>query len=76
MVSIRDFGQGIREEELPFVKQKFYKGSAKGRGAGIGLSVCNDIVEMHGGTLEISSVYGEGTDVRITLPLYQDHSVE
>ena len=76
VVSIRDFGQGIREEELPFVKQKFYKGSAKGRGAGIGLSVCNDIVEMHGGTLEISSVYGEGTDVRITLPLYQDHSVE
>ena len=76
VVSIRDFGQGIREEELPFVKQKFYKGSAKGRGAGIGLSVCNDIVEMHGGTLEINSVYGEGTDVRITLPLYQDHSVE
>ena len=76
VVSIRDFGQGIREEELPFVKQKFYKGSAKGRGAGIGLSVCNDIVEMHGGTLEISSVYGEGTEVHITLPLYQDHSVE
>ena len=31
VVSIRDFGQGIRAEELPFVKQKFYKGSAKGR---------------------------------------------
>ena len=76
VVSIRDFGQGIRAEELPFVKQKFYKGSAKGRGAGIGLSVCNDIVAMHGGTLDIDSVYGEGTSVRITLPLYQDHSAE
>ncbi|MBR6574231.1 MAG: HAMP domain-containing histidine kinase [Clostridia bacterium] len=76
VVSIRDFGQGIRAEELPFVKQKFYKGSAKGRGAGIGLSVCNDIVQMHGGTLDIDSVYGEGTNVRITLPLYQDHSAE
>ena len=76
VVNIRDFGQGIPEKELPFVKQKFYKGSAKGRGAGIGLSVCNDIVQMHGGTLEISSVYGEGTDVCITLPLYQEHSVE
>ena len=53
-----------------------YKGSAKGRGAGIGLSVCNDIVAMHGGTLDIDSVYGEGTSVRITLPLYQDHSAE
>ena len=76
VVSIRDFGQGIRAEELPFVKQKFYKGSAKGRGAGIGLSVCSDIVQMHGGTLDIDSVYGEGTNVRITLPLYQDHSAE
>ena len=76
VVSIRDFGQGIRPEELPFVKQKFYKGSAKGRGAGIGLSVCSDIVQMHGGTLDIDSVYGEGTNVRITLPLYQDHSAE
>ncbi|MBR5536512.1 MAG: HAMP domain-containing histidine kinase [Clostridia bacterium] len=76
VVTIRDFGQGIRAEELPFVKQKFYKGSAKGRGAGIGLSVCNDIVGMHGGTLDIDSVYGEGTSVRITLPLYQDHSAE
>ena len=76
IVSIRDFGQGIRAEELPFVKQKFYKGSAKGRGAGIGLSVCNDIVQMHGGTLDIDSVYGEGTNVRITLPLYQEHLAE
>lgn len=70
VVEIRDFGQGIRAEELPFVKEKFYKGSAKGRGAGIGLSVCNDIVEMHGGTLEIESTFGEGTNVRITLPLF------
>ncbi len=70
IVEIRDFGQGIKEEELPFVKQKFYKGSAKGRGAGIGLSVCNDIVQMHGGKLDIESTWGEGTLVRITLPLF------
>ena len=70
IVEIRDFGQGIPEKELPFVKQKFYKGSAKGRGAGIGLSVCSDIVQMHGGTLDIDSVYGQGTNVRITLPLF------
>ena len=71
IVEIRDYGQGIPENELPFVKEKFYKGSAKGRGAGIGLSVCNDIVRMHGGSLDIDSVWGEGTSVRITLPLYQ-----
>ena len=72
VVHIRDFGQGIPPEELPYVKQKFYKGSAKGRGAGIGLSVCSDIVEMHGGTLDIQSTVGEGTDVIVTLPLYQE----
>ena len=46
-------------EELPFVKEKFFKGSARGRGAGIGLAVCNEIIGMHGGTLDIDSVYGE-----------------
>ena len=68
-VHIRDFGQGIPAEELPRVKEKFFKGSAKGRGTGIGLAVCNEIVELHGGTLEVSSTYGEGTDVCIRLPM-------
>lgn len=69
VVHIRDFGQGIPAEELPRVKEKFFKGSAKGRGTGIGLAVCNEIIELHGGTLEVSSTYGEGTDVCIRLPL-------
>lgn len=76
VVHIRDFGQGIPPDELPFVKQKFYKGSAKGRGAGIGLSVCSDIVQLHGGTLNIESTLGQGTDVNITLPLYQKNTSE
>ena len=67
--TIRDFGIGIPSEELPFVKEKFFKGSARGRGAGIGLAVCNEIIGMHGGTLDIDSVYGEGTVITITLPL-------
>ena len=73
IVHIRDFGQGIPPDELPFVKQKFYKGSAKGRGTGIGLSVCSDIVRLHGGTLDIESTVGQGTDVIITLPLYREN---
>ena len=44
VVRIRDYGPGIPEEELPFVKQKFYKGSSKARGSGIGLAVCDEIV--------------------------------
>ena len=74
LVTISDFGQGIPEEELPFVKQKFFKGSSKQRGAGIGLAVCNEIVTLHGGELDIQSVYGEGTTVSIYLPLYREET--
>ena len=52
VVRIRDFGPGIPEDELPHVKMKFYKGSSKARGSGIGLAVCDEIVTMHGGTLD------------------------
>ncbi|MDP4110469.1 MAG: HAMP domain-containing sensor histidine kinase [Bacillota bacterium] len=69
-VSIRDFGVGIPAEELPFVKDKFYKGSSKRKGTGIGLAVCDEIVRVHGGSLEIQSKLGEGTTAVITLPLY------
>ena len=53
VVRIRDFGPGIPEDEIPLVKKKFYKGSSKARGSGIGLAVCDEIVEMHGGTLTL-----------------------
>ena len=68
-ISIRDYGPGIPEEELPFVKKKFYKGSSKARGNGIGLAVCDEIVTRHGGRLDISNAPGGGCLVRIILPL-------
>ncbi len=68
-VSIRDFGPGIAEDELPLIKKKFYKGSSKARGNGIGLAVCEEIVTMHGGTLDISNAPGGGTLVTIRLPM-------
>ncbi|MCD8382539.1 MAG: sensor histidine kinase [Clostridiales bacterium] len=68
-ISIRDYGPGIPEEELPFVKKKFYKGSSKARGNGIGLAVCDEIVTRHGGVLDISNAPGGGCLARIILPL-------
>lgn len=68
-ITIRDYGPGIPEEELPFVKKKFYKGSSKARGNGIGLAVCDEIVTRHGGRLDISNSPGGGCLVRIILPL-------
>lgn len=54
-IRIRDFGPGIPPEELPLVKSKFYKGSSKARGNGIGLAVCDEIVKLHNGTLTLSN---------------------
>ena len=58
----------IPEEELPFVKQKFYKGSSKARGSGIGLAVCDEIIGLHGGTFTIGNAEGGGAIVTIRLP--------
>lgn len=69
IIEIRDYGSGIPEDELPLVKKKFYKGSSKARGTGIGLAVCDEIITMHNGTLELSNATGGGTRVRICLPL-------
>lgn len=69
VISIRDYGPGIPEDELPLVKKKFYKGSSKARGSGIGLAVSDEIVEMHGGTLELTNAAGGGTLVTVTLPV-------
>jgi len=68
VIRIRDFGPGIPVEELPFVKQKFYKGSSKARGSGIGLAVCDEIINLHNGTFEIANADGGGTEVTIRLP--------
>ena len=68
VVTVRDYGPGIPEAELPFVKQKFYKGSSKARGSGIGLAVCEEIIRLHEGTFEIGNAEGGGCIVTITLP--------
>ncbi len=68
VVRIRDYGAGIPEDEIPLVKKKFYKGSSKARGSGIGLAVCDEIVQMHGGILTLQNAQGGGTLVTVQLP--------
>jgi len=69
VVKVRDHGPGIPPAELPFVKKKFYKGSSKERGSGIGLAVCDEIVTRHGGDLIIANVEDGGVCVTVRLPV-------
>ena len=71
LISIRDHGPGIPEDELPHVKERFYKGSSRERGSGIGLAVCEEIVNRHGGELRIENGAGGGVLVTIRLPVKQ-----
>lgn len=67
-ITVADTGCGIKESDLAKVKIKFYKANQTVRGSGIGLAMADEIVSMHGGTLDIKSREGEGTAVMITLP--------
>ena len=68
-ITVRDHGRGIPEAELPHVKEKFYKGSSKNRGTGIGLAVCDEIVSRHGGELRVENAEGGGCRVTVILPV-------
>ena len=72
LISVRDHGPGIPTDELPHVKEKFYKGSSKSRGSGIGLAVCEEIVSRHDGKLTIANADGGGCIVTIRLPVIKD----
>jgi len=69
IICVRDYGPGIPPEELPFVKQKFYKGSSRARGSGIGLAVCDEIVRLHGGALTIANADDGQSGARVTIAL-------
>ncbi len=68
-IAVRDHGPGIPAAELPRVKEKFYKGSGKARGSGIGLAVCEEIVTRHGGTLTIANAPDGGVLATVLLPI-------
>ncbi len=71
-IVITDSGCGISAEDLPKVKEKFYKANQSVRGSGIGLAVADEIMNLHNGSLEIESGEGVGTTVTLTFPIYKE----
>ena len=71
--SVKDTGVGIKEDDLSklfSVDSKFTsEGTAGEKGSGLGLSLVKEIIEKHGGTIEVESEYGKGTDFTFTLPI-------
>ncbi len=65
---IRDDGIGIPDEHLAHIFEPFYTTKEAG-GSGLGLAISQNIVERHGGTIEVKSVVGEGTTFTIVLPI-------
>lgn len=72
IITITDTGCGISAEDLPKVKEKFYKANQKVNGSGIGLAVADEIMQLHKGKLDIESGVGVGTTVTITLPVLNE----
>lgn len=72
-ISIRDSGTGINEKDLPHIFERFYKAdtsrSSKSSGSGIGLSIVQDLIKLHRGTISVESVVGKGTIFHILLPI-------
>lgn len=75
-VCVRDTGTGIAEEDLPHVFERFYRAdrsrSRATGGAGLGLAIVKQLVEAHGGRIEVESVVGEGTRFTFALPVIED----
>ena len=65
---IRDDGIGIPVEHLPHIFEPFYTTKEAG-GSGLGLAISENIIERHGGTIEVDSVVGQGTTFKIVLPM-------
>jgi adenylate cyclase len=76
-VHVKDSGIGIREDQLPYLFERFRQaeGSASRsyEGSGLGLALVKRLVELHGGQVQVESVYGTGSTFKVDLPLGKEH---
>jgi signal transduction histidine kinase len=70
-VAVEDGGRGIPDEDLPYIFDRFYRGSLARThripGSGLGLAIVNEILKLHGGKVEVVSTLGEGSTFTVYL---------
>jgi two-component system sensor histidine kinase BaeS len=65
-IHVIDDGRGIRQQDLPFIFERFYRASEGG--LGLGLAIVKELVEAHGGSIEARSEFGKGSSFIVSLP--------
>jgi signal transduction histidine kinase len=77
LVTIRDTGTGVPEQELPYLFERFRRIEGAHRrsheGSGIGLALVHELVEMHGGSIEVESTLDVGTEFKVHMPFGHEH---
>jgi two-component system sensor histidine kinase BaeS len=73
MLQVSDSGAGIAAADLPYIFDRFWRGDrarthADGAGSGLGLAIVRQLVQAHGGRIDVASTAGQGTTFSIVLP--------
>jgi two-component system sensor histidine kinase BaeS len=71
-MEVEDTGIGIKQEDLPFIFERFYKVSEGG--LGLGLTIVKELIEAHGGRIEVKSEFGKGSAFTVFIPLNDVHN--
>jgi len=71
LIEVQDSGVGIAAESLPYIFQPFYRVASTVEGAGLGLSIAREIVELHGGEITVQSQKGAGSTFTVRLPVVE-----
>ncbi|MBD3315640.1 MAG: response regulator [Chitinivibrionales bacterium] len=72
VISVHDSGVGMDEETRKRVFEPFFTTKEAGKGTGLGLASAHGVIEAHRGTMEVESARGEGTTVRMYLPMFRE----
>ncbi len=75
LVEIRDTGKGIAAENLPRLFEPFFTTKEIGSGSGLGLSICQSIIESYGGKINVKSEVGKGSSFVVRLPIESEKSI-